>query len=265
MDADVLTSQIHNGLSNKMSRKRNNKVATYRIQMISNISIKYKTKRAQPSGHPSFFHSFQISPCRASIRMPLLMINCNWGTKAYSDSGKTVPQSPRKVLLEPLLAVLISTFLTLPSVLGSVSTIIPMAHMFLTTWMSFSVHQHSSSSCKGGASLTCLFWKIFFMNVECRMVPPLWVVSKCTGQCSKMIFCLFIVIRKVLSWTMEREWKFVTLVSSWTLPSRDSVHTASFFKWLVIMFWIDFGRPWAALTVSLRAPWVEGSSGHFLF
>lgn len=31
-----LTTQIHNGLSNKMSRKRNNKVATYRIQMISN-------------------------------------------------------------------------------------------------------------------------------------------------------------------------------------------------------------------------------------
>lgn len=34
MDADVLTTQIHNGLSNKMS-KRNNKAATYRIQMIS--------------------------------------------------------------------------------------------------------------------------------------------------------------------------------------------------------------------------------------
>lgn len=59
---------------------------------------------------------------------------------------------------------------------------------------------------------------------ECRMVPPLWVFSECTGQCSKTILCLFIVIVKALSWTMEREWKFVTSVSTWTLPSSMS-HT----------------------------------------
>lgn len=38
-------------------------------------AIIHKTKWAPPSGHPTYFHSFQISLCRASVRMSLLMIN----------------------------------------------------------------------------------------------------------------------------------------------------------------------------------------------